>query len=121
MYLCYVGVVVLVYFVFFCFKQKTAYDMRISDWSSDVCFSDLLRVICDADCETHVAPDVEILQKRIHYALDFANFLRVISNFGDRVKFVEEQNAAMPVGKRKQIADIPCRGDRKSTRLNSSH
>src|SRR3546814_4779027 len=29
------------YFVFF-FKQKTAYEMRISDWSSDVCSSDLL-------------------------------------------------------------------------------
>src|SRR3546814_10915569 len=29
-------------FVFFLFKQKTAYDMRISDWSSDVCSSDLV-------------------------------------------------------------------------------
>src|SRR3546814_5104719 len=28
-------------FLFFCFKQKTAYEMRISDWSSDVCSSDL--------------------------------------------------------------------------------
>src|SRR3546814_9891895 len=28
-------------FHFFCFKQKTAYEMRISDWSSDVCSSDL--------------------------------------------------------------------------------
>src|SRR3546814_8096836 len=27
--------------VFFVFKQKTAYEMRISDWSSDVCSSDL--------------------------------------------------------------------------------
>src|SRR3546814_19813035 len=27
---------------FFCCKQKTAYEMRISDWSSDVCSSDLL-------------------------------------------------------------------------------
>src|SRR3546814_3729220 len=27
---------------FFLFKQKTAYEMRISDWSSDVCSSDLL-------------------------------------------------------------------------------
>src|SRR3546814_6190592 len=27
----------------FCFKQKTAYEMRISDWSSDVCSSDLSR------------------------------------------------------------------------------
>src|SRR3546814_4691755 len=29
---------------FFFFKQKTAYEMRISDWSSDVCSSDLARV-----------------------------------------------------------------------------
>src|SRR3546814_7335310 len=34
--LCYV-----VCFLFFFFKQKTAYEMRISDWSSDVCSSDL--------------------------------------------------------------------------------
>src|SRR3546814_20467799 len=27
--------------VFFCFQQKTAYELRISDWSSDVCSSDL--------------------------------------------------------------------------------
>src|SRR3546814_2148771 len=27
---------------FFCFKQKTAYEVRISDWSSNVCSSDLL-------------------------------------------------------------------------------
>src|SRR3546814_4233345 len=31
--------------VLFFFKQKTAYEMRISDWSSDVCSSDLLCVI----------------------------------------------------------------------------
>src|SRR3546814_3198151 len=28
--------------IFFFFKQKTAYEMRISDWSSDVCSSDLI-------------------------------------------------------------------------------
>src|SRR3546814_2052793 len=33
---------VCVFFVFF-FKQKTAYELRISDWSSDVCSSDLGR------------------------------------------------------------------------------
>src|SRR3546814_1223650 len=32
---------------FFFFKQKTAYEMRISDWSSDVCSSDL-RLVADA-------------------------------------------------------------------------
>src|SRR3546814_6376525 len=30
--------------IVFFFKQKTAYEMRISDWSSDVCSSDLSRV-----------------------------------------------------------------------------
>src|SRR3546814_1926164 len=34
---------------FFLFKQKTAYEMRISDWSSDVCSSDLHHVECYDD------------------------------------------------------------------------
>src|SRR3546814_16698334 len=33
---------VYVFIIVFFFKQKTAYEMRISDWSSDVCSSDLL-------------------------------------------------------------------------------
>src|SRR3546814_10176694 len=33
-----------VFLIFFFFKQKTAYEMRISDWSSDVCSSDLDRL-----------------------------------------------------------------------------
>src|SRR3546814_7419949 len=35
---------VFVLLSFFFFKQKTAYEMRISDWSSDVCSSDLFHV-----------------------------------------------------------------------------
>src|SRR3546814_1795938 len=35
----YFSILILVFFFFF--KQKTAYEMRISDWSSDVCSSDL--------------------------------------------------------------------------------
>src|SRR3546814_3927142 len=34
---------------FFFFKQKTAYEMRISDWSSDVCSSDLAGRVGSAD------------------------------------------------------------------------
>src|SRR3546814_1431742 len=34
----------LLYCFFFFFKQKTAYEMRISDWSSDVCSSDLASI-----------------------------------------------------------------------------
>src|SRR3546814_8150576 len=37
----YITMILLCFFVFFFFKQKTAYEMRISDWSSDVCSSDL--------------------------------------------------------------------------------
>src|SRR3546814_9108708 len=33
--------VLCIFCMFFFFKQKTAYEMRISDWSSDVCSSDL--------------------------------------------------------------------------------
>src|SRR3546814_9664150 len=36
-----VVIVFLCVSLFFFFKQKTAYEMRISDWSSDVCSSDL--------------------------------------------------------------------------------
>src|SRR3546814_8474830 len=40
--------VVCLLVVFICFfKQKTAYEMRISDWSSDVCSSDLRSVVID--------------------------------------------------------------------------
>src|SRR3546814_8919132 len=52
-----------VFVVFFCFKQKTAYEMRISDWSSDVCSSDLGRMATFAaqhvDCRQHVRRAVE--------------------------------------------------------------
>src|SRR3546814_8548229 len=39
--------------IVFCFKQKTAYEMRISDWSSDVCSSDLPNGWCVVmkDCD----------------------------------------------------------------------
>src|SRR3546814_2467699 len=39
-------------FFIFVFKHKTAYDMRISDWSSDVCSSDLFEPFIQADAST---------------------------------------------------------------------
>src|SRR3546814_8764254 len=46
---CYVWIYdMVVVLCFFFFKQKTAYDMRISDWSSDVCSSDLFDAIAQA-------------------------------------------------------------------------
>src|SRR3546814_7751529 len=42
----YLTFIYLSYYLFFFFKQKTAYEMRISDWSSDVCSSDLQTGAC---------------------------------------------------------------------------
>src|SRR3546814_6121308 len=41
--------------IFFVFKQKTAYEMRISDWSSDVCSSDLFDIGGELAMPGHVA------------------------------------------------------------------
>src|SRR3546814_919479 len=49
-----IGLFLVRFYFFFFFKQKTAYEMRISDWSSDVCSSDLC---CSRS--TGVIPDPE--------------------------------------------------------------
>src|SRR3546814_4104475 len=66
-------------FVFF-FKQKTAYEMRISDWSSDVCSSDLLRHPLDL-----VGDGAQLLVER-----DAVEFLRVIFQLGLAILIPEE-------------------------------
>src|SRR3546814_10287450 len=48
---------------FFC-KQKTAYEMRISDWSSDVCSSDL----CQRSAIT-VSARIRQRRKKLHYQI----------------------------------------------------
>src|SRR3546814_4829377 len=90
-------------FFFFFFKQKTAYEMRISDWSSDVCSSDLITEIFAAMGFTIAeGPDIED---------DFHNFTAL---------------NIPPEHPARQMQDtfyLPPRAseDRKSTRLNSSH
>src|SRR3546814_6532600 len=56
---------------FFFFKQKTAYEMRISDWSPDVCSSDLLSRQ-DMAASLAVGPDAEARRRCAagHAALD---------------------------------------------------
>src|SRR3546814_3367516 len=49
--------------MFFFFKQKTAYEMRISDWSSDVCSSDL-SAIAAADGD-FCAKEIVHLQQQV--------------------------------------------------------
>src|SRR3546814_9410745 len=46
----YVCICLFDFVLFFFFKQKTAYEMRISDWSSDVCSSDLRTLSAGFNC-----------------------------------------------------------------------
>src|SRR3546814_841515 len=59
---------VLFDFFFFFFKQKTAYELRISDWSSDVCSSDLL--VADLRPHVFLAADFRPFAKRRRDGLD---------------------------------------------------
>src|SRR3546814_4504315 len=48
--------------VFFFFKQKTAYEMRISDWSSDVCSSDLVTLSFNLASGVSLGKAVEVIE-----------------------------------------------------------
>src|SRR3546814_16420830 len=51
--------------LFFLFKQKTAYEMRISDWSSDVCSSDLaFRKVVQRDGDDEQPDAAELCRRR---------------------------------------------------------
>src|SRR3546814_5747352 len=49
----------LIYSILF-FKQKTAYEMRISDWSSDVCSSDLFEAIAVERADAAEIPIIRV-------------------------------------------------------------
>src|SRR3546814_4587516 len=90
------------------FKQKTAYEMRISDWSSDVCSSDLCsawalvhRSRASAGVPTTTAHAAAAARRR----RNFMGFPRLLGGLTGR----------QAIGHHVVI------GDRKSTRLNSSH
>src|SRR3546814_2845181 len=115
----------------FLFKQKTAYEMRISDWSSDVCSSDLL--LGDAAAEAEREARLHLLHiLRIAVALgqvprhaqgaatrdDRDLVQRVIMFDVER----DERVAGLVIGGRLLLVlGHHHRADRKSTRLNSSH
>src|SRR3546814_7681125 len=117
------------------FKQKTAYEMRISDWSSDVCSSDLIVIGVNA-LDYSGYPDC-----RPEFIAGFEKLAALATRDGDKgVDFhihaplqhmtkadiaAEAARLGMDAGMSWSCYDptpegLHC-GDRKSTRLNSSH
>src|SRR3546814_5956947 len=130
--------------MFFFVKQKTAYEMRISDWSSDVCSSDLHgrpRAVVHAVFEQqggalgaqHAIGNLghfQVRRDRRGNALKLATQLQLLQEVSKVAVFhyrsrsiryifgVEQRLTSEPSFPRRRS---PCPIDRKSTRLNSSH
>src|SRR3546814_9400652 len=106
--------------VIFFFKQKTAYEMRISDWSSDVCSSDLELGLTNKDIAAALKIDVSAVSKLLSGKRQLkANEAQILADL------LKIDAIGSPI-----IRQIPMIGkasagawkeDRKSTRLNSSH
>src|SRR3546814_6500730 len=120
------------YIVFF--KQKTAYEMRISDWSSDVCSSDLVgralmaqpRLLMLDEPSLGLAPKIvrEIFHIISRLRRTGVSILLVEQNARAALQvadygYVLETGEVVLEGRASDLVGNP--RDRKSTRLNSSH
>src|SRR3546814_7374375 len=123
-------------FVFFFFKQKTAYEMRMSDWSSDVCSSDLVTTAYDAVTGREIwRYDPQVPRRFGGFACCDINSRGVaawkgkifIATLDGRLIALDARTGkpmwsqqTLDPGWAYTITGAP-RVDRKSTRLNSSH
>src|SRR3546814_4156236 len=109
------------------FKQKTAYEMRISDWSSDVCSSDLVRVGFE------ILKGLGIRHRGVRIvscpscARQGFNVIKTVEALEARLAHISTPLSLSVLG---CVVNGPgearrtrgsSRTDRKSTRLNSSH
>src|SRR3546814_5926303 len=118
--------------IFFFFKQKTAYEMRISDWSSDVCSSDLAACtaaqpageggIAAAHHVGAVGPEHRRCQAIVCGGIHCTSLVQwpaITSMAGNARLLAVVVRAA--VGGKQILQRTQGFADRKSTRLNSSH
>src|SRR3546814_1748146 len=104
----------------FCFRQKTAYEVRISDWSSDVCSSDLnasgnwIKIV--QRVPVRIALDPRELDK---YPLRIGLSVNVKVDTSDISDTLIGKPAKAAFSRQASVGEDPA--DRKSTRLNSSH
>src|SRR3546814_2380119 len=127
---------------FFFFKQKTAYEMRISDWSSDVCSSDLqdgataifigidkqaagILAIADAIKATTAEAIAALRKEGIRVVMLTGDNRTTAEAVGRKLGIDEVEAEVLPDQKSAVVARLKGEGrivaDRKSTRLNSSH
>src|SRR3546814_1720466 len=114
---------------FFFFKQKTAYEMRISDWSSDVCSSDLdheiwlpgvgLGVTASSAASLSSSPLTDSKVGRFCVSRCSSSPFALLRSQASRKARSMVPDDLAPVIPSRSTATR--RLDRKSTRLNSSH
>src|SRR3546814_10370482 len=94
---------------FFFFKQKTAYEMRISDWSSDVCSSDLQLELSGAQLETIHQTCCEV-ECHLHEVRGVADELGLgFLGMGFQPKWRREEMPWMPKGRYKIMREYMTR------------
>src|SRR3546814_1545451 len=100
--------------------------MRISDWSSDVCSSDLLKVNparIDGGGPNNIVPDRAVLRVNLRPATAEAEqeARSLITRLVDDVAARHEVSVDVHGGFARPPKPLDAKADRKSTRLNSSH
>src|SRR3546814_18113687 len=93
-----------VYFFFF-FKQKTAYEMRISDWSSDVCSSDLRRAVRGVDARGVPGADLRRVSRHPAALLGGDHRRRLVGSDPDAARGAGD--GARPVRRRDDRLRLP--------------
>src|SRR3546814_6398418 len=110
--------------VFFFFKQKTAYEMRISDWSSDVCSSDLTEGLGVLKTFGELVGEFYLSLIALWVLLFAAGSIFLGRRMVKLIRYVREpiliafSTASSEAAYPKMLEQLE---DRKSTRLNSSH
>src|SRR3546814_1707427 len=103
---------VYVSFCCFFFKQKTAYELRISDWSSDVCSSDLEHLDLDMPRIGEIFLDVDgvVAECSLRLLLASRHHFRHLPGLGDNL---HAASAAARRGLEQDgITDLPCDAQR---------
>src|SRR3546814_3382373 len=117
---------------FFFFKQKRAYEMRISDWSSDVCSSDLIEAaevalyrVSEGEGEGGSVKSflqastmaVQVAERAFSSGGHLSGITTGLTGLNDKIGGLHNSDLMILAGR----PGMGKTSDRKSTRLNSSH